>query len=98
MWVTVQDPRFPLPSVYTPTWCCQTLSATLVDMNAARRTPFVSVNLTPEARDDLRRAVLELTTPVGRRLSMSAVLIGSVRVAMQHRDELVSELAAGRPS
>ena len=67
-------------------------------MNAARRTLFVSVNLTPEARDELRRATLELTTPVGRRLSMSGVLIGVIHVAMRHRDELVPELAPGRQS
>ena len=74
-------------------WCCQLVSATVVDMNAARRTLFVSVNLTPDARDELRRATLDLTTPVGRRLSMSDVLIGVIRVAMRHRVELVSALA-----
>ena len=58
----------------------------------------MSVNLTPEARDELRRATLELTTPVGRRLSMSDVLIGVIHVAMRHRDELVPELAPGRQS
>lgn len=67
-------------------------------MNAARRTLFVSVNLTPDARDELRRATLELTTPVGRRLPMSDVLIEAIRVAMRHRDEMVSGLVSGRQS
>ena len=67
-------------------------------MNAARRTLFVSVNLTPDARDELRRATLDLTTPVGRRLSMSDVLIGAIRVAMRHRDELISVLTPERHS
>jgi len=66
-------------------------------MNVVRRTLFVSVNLTPDARDELRRATLELTTPVGRRLSMSDVLIGVIRVAMRHRDEVVPELASEQP-
>ena len=81
----------------TPLWCCQAVSATIVDMNVVRRTLFVSVNLTPDARDELRRATLELTTPVGRRLSMSDVLIGVIRVAMRHRDEVVPELASEQP-
>lgn len=53
---------------------------------------FVSVNLTDTARDELRRAVLDLTTPAGRRLSMSDVLIHAVRVAMQHKPELIAAL------
>jgi hypothetical protein len=65
-------------------------------MNAARRTLFVSVNLTPDARDELRRATLELTTPAGRRLSMSDVLIEAIRVSMRHRGELISALASER--
>jgi len=80
----------------TPVWCCQIVSATLVDMNAARRTLFVSVNLTPDARDELRRATLDLTTPVGRRLSMSDALAAVIRVAMRHREELITELTADR--
>jgi len=65
-------------------------------MNSARRTLFVSINLTPDARDELRRATLELITPVGRRLSMSDALIGIIRVAMRHRDELVAGLTSER--
>jgi hypothetical protein len=61
-----------------------------------RRTPFVSVNLTEEARDVLRQAVLDLTTPVGRRLSMSDVVLEAVGLAMQHKGQMVKRLA-GKP-
>lgn len=61
-------------------------------MNADSRT-FVSVHLTPEARDELRQATLDLTSPVGRRLSMSAVLVQATRVALRHREELINALA-----
>ena len=56
----------------------------------------MSVNLTPDARDELRRATLDLTTPVGRRLSMSDALAAVIRVAMRHREELITELTADR--
>jgi hypothetical protein len=70
----------------------------MVDMATTRRTLFVSVNLTPDARDELRRATLDLTTPTGRRLSMSDVLIGVIRIAMRHREELVSALTSAPPA
>lgn len=65
-------------------------------MATTRRTPFVSVNLTPSARDELRHATLDLTTPTGRRLSMSDVLIEAIRVAMRHQEELISALVSAR--
>ena len=58
----------------------------------SRRTEFVSVHLAPAARDELRRAALELSAPAGRRLSMSDVLIHSLRVAMRHRSELLDAI------
>ena len=61
----------------------------------SRRTLFTSVNLTEAARDELRQAVLDLTTPVGRRLSMSDVVIQALRVAMRHKAELVKALKPG---
>lgn len=67
-------------------------------MNAARRTLFVAVNLTSAARDELRRVTLEMTTPVGRRLSMSDALIGAIRVAMRHRNELIAEIMSEKQS
>lgn len=57
-----------------------------------RKTVFVSVNLTGPARDELRAATLDLTSPVGRRISMSDVLIQALRVANRHRDEFVNAL------
>ena len=57
-----------------------------------RKTIFVSVNLTAEARDELRQVTLDLTTPAGKRLSMSDALIAALRVAANHQDELVNEL------
>ena len=60
----------------------------------SRRTEFVSVHLAPAARDVLRQAALELSVPIGRRLSMSDVLIKAVRIAMRHRDELIVALAS----
>jgi hypothetical protein len=59
-----------------------------------RKTIFVSVNLTEAARDELRQATLELTSPAGRRLSMSDTLIAALRVAANHQDELVDQLKA----
>lgn len=79
-------------------WRCQVLSDTVLDMNAARRTLFVAVNLTSAARDELRRVTLEMTTPVGRRLSMSDALIGAIRVAMRHRNELIAEIMSEKQS
>lgn len=53
---------------------------------------FVSVNLTEQARDELRAAVPALTTAVGQRISMSDVLIQSLRTARQHEAELIAAL------
>lgn len=64
-------------------------------MEASRRTKFVSVHLTPAARGVLRQAVLDLTAPAGRRLSMSDVLRGAITVAMRHQEELVTALEKG---
>ena len=61
-------------------------------MSATRKTPFVSVNLTEAARDELRRVTLELTTPAGRRISMSDVLLAALQIGMEHRDDVVSKL------
>jgi hypothetical protein len=61
-------------------------------VSATRKTPFVSVNITGPARDELRAATLALTTSAERRVSMSDVLIAAIRVALKHRDEVVSEL------
>lgn len=64
-------------------------------MSMKRKTPYISVNLTEPARDTLRQATLALTTDAQRRLSMSAVLIAALRVAQNHRQELLDELKKG---
>lgn len=60
----------------------------------ARRTAFVSVNLTSAARDDLRQATIDLTSAAGTRLSMSELLVVALRVARAHPEELVHALTA----
>ena len=56
--------------------------------------PYVSVGLTSEARDLLRAVALELTSPAGRRLTMSEVLIALAELGERHRDELLDILRA----
>lgn len=69
------------------------LSAIMTDMGNKN---FVSVNLTAEARDELRQAVLDLTSAVGRRISMSDVLLHALQVAKGHDVELVAALKADK--
>jgi hypothetical protein len=57
-----------------------------------RKTVFVSVNLTEAARDELRQAVLDLTTPAGRRLSMSDVLTAALQVAADNPEQMLNKL------
>lgn len=57
-----------------------------------RKTPYVSVNLTKPARDTLRQTTLDLTTPAGRRISMSDTLIAGLQIANTHRNELLAAL------
>jgi len=61
-------------------------------MAAARRTPYVSTNLTVPARDCLQRATLNHSAREGRRLSMSAVLLSAMAVAEAHPDEWAAAL------
>lgn len=63
-----------------------------VDMSDTPKRPFVSVNISPTARNLLRETTLTLTTPAGRRLSMSAVLIAALQVATHHREEVIALL------
>ncbi|MFF2612298.1 hypothetical protein [Kitasatospora sp. NPDC058046] len=68
-----------------------------------RKTPFVSAALTPAARDALRRATVDLTSPAGLRLSMSDVLLAVLAVAGAHQEETLVKLreaaaAKARPS
>ena len=57
-----------------------------------RKTPYVTVNVTPEARELLRLAAVELTSPAGRRVSMSEALIAAVHVGQNHPQEFVGEV------
>lgn len=59
------------------------------------RSRYVSISVTPEARDVLHRAITELTTPSGRRLAVSEVLIETVNAALAHgKPEVVAALKA----
>jgi hypothetical protein len=49
-----------------------------------RKTKFVSVNLTTGARDELQRMTLQAQADVGKRLSMSAVLLAALATAAAH--------------
>jgi hypothetical protein len=62
-----------------------------------RKTEFHSVHLTAEARDSIKGAAISLTSPSGRRVSMSEVLIAAISVAMRHTDEMVIALAGTSP-
>jgi len=62
-------------------------------MSESRKTAFVSVHLTPAARDELRAAALALTSPVGRRVSMSDVVLAAVHIAREHEREWTRLLA-----
>ena len=55
--------------------------------------PYITVGLTPQARDLLRAMTLDLTgQPTGRRLTMSEVLIAALELASLHRGELLEAL------
>lgn len=62
-----------------------------------RKTPFVSVNLTPDARETLRQATLDFSATAGRRLSMADVVTHAIRVARQHPDEIAASLRGDAP-
>lgn len=58
-----------------------------------RRTEFVSAQLTRSARDALRDAAVRLTSPVGRRVTMSDALSVALQMADERRDEWVRRLS-----
>lgn len=51
---------------------------------------FVSVNLTPEARDRLRVASLKISLALERKVSMADALLILNEVAQQHQDEITA--------
>lgn len=58
---------------------------------------YTAVSLTEPARDLLRATTLDLVTPLGRRLTMSEVLIAALQVAVRHRNELLAVLREETP-
>lgn len=57
-------------------------------------TRFVSVNLTPAARDRLRVASLRISMEIGRKVSMADALVILADVAEAHPDEIRERAAA----
>ncbi|MGH7733386.1 MAG: hypothetical protein ACREOE_06710 [Gemmatimonadales bacterium] len=57
-------------------------------------TRFVSVNLTPAARDRLRMASLRISMEVGRKVSMADALLILDAVASAHPEEIKERAAA----
>lgn len=57
-------------------------------------TRFVSVNLTPAARDRLRLASLRISMDVGRKVSMADALVILADVAEAHPEEIRERAAA----
>lgn len=61
-------------------------------MPTQRRTPYVSVHMTRAVHTALQRRTLELSAQVGRRISMSAVILAALAVADRHQDEFLAAL------
>jgi hypothetical protein len=57
--------------------------------------PYITVGLTEQARDLLRSMKLDLTTPAGRQLTMSEVLIAALEQV--DRDKLLEALRGETP-
>lgn len=52
------------------------------------RKTFVSMNVTPEARDRLRLASLQIGLDVGRKISLADALLAALATAQEHPEEL----------
>lgn len=57
-----------------------------------RITTFVTVHVTEAAREALRQAVIDLTSPVGRKVTHSDLVLGALDVARKHPEELCARL------
>lgn len=57
--------------------------------------PYASMNVTPAARDSLQRLSLRASADVGRRLTLSEVIMGAVRLAGQHQEEFLRLIMEG---
>ncbi len=58
---------------------------------------YITVGLTPAARDALRDLTLELVSPTRGRLTMSQVLLAALQVARAHRPDLLAALQEETP-
>lgn len=56
-----------------------------------RRTEFVAVHLTKPVRDKIRRATLDISVAVGRKVSMSDALDVALDVASENPKKLASK-------
>lgn len=54
---------------------------------------FVSMNMTPPARDAVQRMAVLVSAQVTRRVPMSPSLIAALQVAERHMDEVAAQLA-----
>lgn len=61
-------------------------------MSQPRKTKFVSVNLTVPARDELQQETLQASAAVGRRLSLSTVLLAALATARAYPDAFHAHL------
>lgn len=57
-------------------------------VSAQRKTPYVSTNITAEAREALTSTTLQLSAKAGKRVPQSAVLIAAMQIANEHPDQL----------
>ena len=57
-----------------------------------RTRQFVGMNLDVEFRDELRQAKLDMTSPVGRAVSLSDVGRAALKVAKAHPEEFLAAL------
>jgi hypothetical protein len=58
---------------------------------------YTAISITPEARDRLRETTVAFTSPAGRRLTLSEVIVASCALAQQHPDEFTQRLTGGGP-
>lgn len=57
---------------------------------------FTSIHVSPDVRDKLRRAVIDVTTPAGRRVSSSDVLNVALDLIREEWDDVVGRLRGER--
>lgn len=60
----------------------------------SRKTPVTALSLPVVVRDEINLVALDLSAEVGRRISMASVVLASLKVAKNHRAELIEILTA----